>query len=803
MSRGKKKAKPRAKGGSAKTTPRRTPANRHSAPTRPVHDERTFAHLPPRRRLLTVFAAIAPKFSLQDEARWMSNHRTTAFQPGNKLRHMPVHFVSAGHLQGTLKEPLPDDKLVQANCPENASDSVTPSSPASTPDNAQAMAHMAIRSPSPAPSDASSSSADEVLFRGRGGQPSAASAPTTIRPNQSATNPPTQPTEIHKVQGSAKSSLRADNESHAQRDAESDVDEVDQDQFAKRRRGRPAWEGTTTEWVHRSKPGIGWQPSPSERTHVHMYPHNPANPRDAALDDYMQNIEDFGFTNDLLTASAFARREMDLDAGSHNDWDPNSPNQDGRHNDHDSEEWGSDLLQAFDDLSTSSDVAETVVRILSKRTRKSGLHYLCVYEGSVIDDARWLPATFLKSPDEKRVVQAFEAKITEREQQMFTSSDSTSEYDELDGEDEEEEGEDDDDDDDDEDEEEDEEEDVDEYADELDDETIARILQKQEELGLGSDEMVLYGGDSFFDSSGRTKVSTFGSYKTSNKKRQSRTRGHREASFPSASAMVDALEMDPYGGFDIMDTERPSLKPKKKGRRGQPPPELEDSDLNEQLQNAWAADRAKKRLKKAEREELRQQGLLGRRGKAPNLKVKYQGGIDMEDVVEELREFLLGDMHSLALPPMESSRRATIHQVAAFFNLSSRSRGDGMDRFTVLSKTSRTHTYTDDEFDIAIQKRNFHKRLRGPLYSQGGGGRSGRFSTIKHKQGGVRSKPQVGYKDGETVGANAPELGPENKGHALMMKMGWSKGTALGAGDNKGILVPVAHTVKINKAGLQ
>jgi hypothetical protein len=36
-----------------------------------------------------------------------------------------------------------------------------------------------------------------------------------------------------------------------------------------------------------------------------------------------------------------------------------------------------------------------------------------------------------------------------------------------------------------------------------------------------------------------------------------------------------------------------------------------------------------------------------------------------------------------------------------------------------------------------------------------------------------------------------------------MMKMGWSKGTALGTADNKGILQPIPHTVKTNKAGLQ
>jgi hypothetical protein len=36
-----------------------------------------------------------------------------------------------------------------------------------------------------------------------------------------------------------------------------------------------------------------------------------------------------------------------------------------------------------------------------------------------------------------------------------------------------------------------------------------------------------------------------------------------------------------------------------------------------------------------------------------------------------------------------------------------------------------------------------------------------------------------------------------------MQKMGWSKGMSLGAVDNKGILQPIAHTVKTTKAGLK
>ena len=58
------------------------------------------------------------------------------------------------------------------------------------------------------------------------------------------------------------------------------------------------------------------------------------------------------------------------------------------------------------------------------------------------------------------------------------------------------------------------------------------------------------------------------------------------------------------------------------------------------------------------------------------------------------------------------------------------------------------------------------------------------------------------YRDGDVVGAAAPEIGVENKGRAMLEKMGWSSGTALGALNNKGILQPVAHIVKNSKAGL-
>lgn len=782
-----KKGKHKGGKGSAKNTPRRTPQRTQSKrPSRQswLASECTFALLPKISRfengLLTVSAATPiPNFSLVDEARWMSNHRTTAFEAGKKLRHIPIQFVSAGHLVGTINE---------HSCPNTtrcSTPSCSPSSPASTHDTTRAIGQMAIRSPSPAASNASSS-ADEVVFKGRGQSLLLPSTPlkSAVAANGPSASPrPAQVSASTDVQYSASMvkiearpsgdvsiRIKHTSGSASPKITESDNESVVHDHFAKRRGGRPIWEGATTPWQHRSKLKTGWMPS---HTGPNMDDH--VDHRAAAMDDYMQNVEEFGLTDDMINASGFSRREMDLDAGSHNDWESmsESHHEENEHNTERNNSWDSDMLQDFEYLSTSSDVQDTVVQILSKRTRKSGLQYLCVYDGSVIDDARWLPVSFLKLSSEKDLIRAFEDVAESRAVAVESSSDSAdTEYEEDDLED------------------------LENAGSDLDDETIARILQKQEEFGLDSEEVLLYDGDDSFDRTDSRHYSSADFSRRTTKTRRDRMKGSDARAFPSASAMADALAMDPYGGFDIMDTERPSLKPKKKGRRGQLPPELEDPDLNEQLQGAWEADRAKKRIKKAEREALRQQGLLGRKGKSANLKIKYKDGIVIEDVVEEIRDFMLGVTQSLSLPPMDARRRATVHQIAAFFGLSSRSRGGGQDRFTILSKTSHTRIMDDDDFDQAILSKGFQKRMRGPLQGQKGAPRE---SILHH---GKRPRPKVGYQDGDTVGANAPELGPENKGHALMMKMGWSKGMALGTEQNQGILYPIAHTVKINKAGL-
>lgn len=94
--------------------------------------------------------------------------------------------------------------------------------------------------------------------------------------------------------------------------------------------------------------------------------------------------------------------------------------------------------------------------------------------------------------------------------------------------------------------------------------------------------------------------------------------------------------------LDFMDWERPSLRPKKKGKGAKARIQIDvsDSELEQTLQAAWKNDRFKKAERKRQREEMRALGQLGRNAKPEDLRVKYPTGMTVEEVAEEMRVFL-------------------------------------------------------------------------------------------------------------------------------------------------------------------
>lgn len=155
------------------------------------------------------------------------------------------------------------------------------------------------------------------------------------------------------------------------------------------------------------------------------------------------------------------------------------------------------------------------------------------------------------------------------------------------------------------------------------------------------------------------------------------------------------------------------------------------------------------------------------------------------------------DCSSLALPPMSHQDRKLVHELANKLRLRSKSNGKGKDRFPILYKTSRTGGFNAGALEGIFSRVSSGRCLPRKDKFQGD-----KSNGSRRRFGGGFSHAAVSYHDGEIVGAAAPELGQDNKGRAMLEKMGWSTGTALGALNNKGIMKPVTHVVKTTKAGL-
>lgn len=123
--------------------------------------------------------------------------------------------------------------------------------------------------------------------------------------------------------------------------------------------------------------------------------------------------------------------------------------------------------------------------------------------------------------------------------------------------------------------------------------------------------------------------------------------------------------------------------------------------------------------------------------------------------------------------------------------------GDGINRFPVLYKTRKSDKLDAAKLDGVMSLLGPGRHLSRRDQSKASGSKMSRKGF-----GGGFGNAAVSYHDGEIVGATAPELGQDNKGRAMLEKMGWSTGTALGALNNKGIMNPVTHVVKTTKAGL-
>ncbi|KAK6366012.1 squalene synthetase-like protein [Exophiala oligosperma] len=462
-------------------------------------------------------------------------------------------------------------------------------------------------------------------------------------------------------------------------------------------------------------------------------------------------------------------------------------------------DWDSADLEDFDDLSTTDEEVVEVTQVLRHRERPSGPQYLVTLPGRGASEARWILDSKLTSRSARDEISIF----TDIQAIQFENTSDDLEHDDSDSDD-------DDDDfrgdvDDDHESEVEENERTMERVARMTDEQIARAFAKQAEVGIGGDELLLFDGQVDDEEDDRdidefvanNDFINFSSKKHLSSRGKSKRNRRQRDTFPPAEAFADALEQDPYGAFDIMDFDRPSLRPKNKGRKSGPFEwGLEDEELAQHLHNTWSKDREKKAARKRERREAQEDALLEAAERNSPAMIKA-----------EIRRFLVQEIDVLELAPMDSSLRSGIHRLAKALKLKSHSEGKegcGRGRYPVLTKGPHTPHFTIDtiwQIDNLIEQRKFFPRQKGgfggtntPRARITGGGRRG--------GGGGGAMSGATYMNGEVVGASAPELGADNKGRAMLEKMGWTSGMGIGAVGNKGGLEAIKHVVKTNKAGL-
>ena len=181
------------------------------------------------------------------------------------------------------------------------------------------------------------------------------------------------------------------------------------------------------------------------------------------------------------------------------------------------------------------------------------------------------------------------------------------------------------------------------------DEQIARILSKQEELGMGSADILLFDGldvdDEYDDDALNLDYDDDGDGSDDDDDNIKFNSAFGVSFGRSKGKGVDkkafTLQEQPYGNFDVMDFERPSLQAGSKFFDSGVAYEGLDDDQRIAMHNTWEADRMKKRQRKQERQELRAQGLLGNRKGKPDLSARYSQGINVQQAINEIHDFLM------------------------------------------------------------------------------------------------------------------------------------------------------------------
>lgn len=222
-----------------------------------------------------------------------------------------------------------------------------------------------------------------------------------------------------------------------------------------------------------------------------------------------------------------------------------------------------------------------------------------------------------------------------------------------------------------------------------------------------------------------------------------------------------------------------------------------EMELRESLMEQFHYQKQSRRLKKIKKKEKKLQDAMDNLF----LKDKYEYSLHIKEIKQEF-ELFLHDVarETLSFPPLDGHGNKTLSKLATNYNMKCiKCGGNGTALYMKIAKTKKTFRYVPDYQLIGyilkqrpvFRRADVKPRTRDEIVETG---------DDKMRRG---PKSNAYVREGDVVGALAPEIDQNNIGRKMLEMLGWLRGEGLGALGNKGISTPVLATVKKTKAGLK
>lgn len=226
--------------------------------------------------------------------------------------------------------------------------------------------------------------------------------------------------------------------------------------------------------------------------------------------------------------------------------------------------------------------------------------------------------------------------------------------------------------------------------------------------------------------------------------------------------------------------------------------DLEQMDLDDEiksiLQSQFLRGKSSKSLRKErKKDEAMQLAILNH-----DLLVKYPYSLHIRDIKKEL-DALFEDRgrEVLTFPPLDPHGNKTIIKLSRNYNMKALRCGSGKHRYIKIAKSRKTyHNLPNYNMIDAILRQR-------PIFNRMDSKKPRDEASRKNKSKANLKGGEAHHKEGDIIGAYAPEISSENFGRQILEKLGWVQGEGLGVNGNKGISEPLMARVKKSKQGLR